>query len=164
MKRKFLYARSYIILILCSIIAGYPILWLFCSSFKDSASIFASIRLLPVSIDFSGYIDGWKSTSLQPFSMFLVNSLKLVIPTVLLTCVSASLVAYGFTRFTFPLKKFWFAIMISTLMLPNTILMIPRYILFRNLRLLNSYSPFYLMAILGANPFFAYSFSSQNWK
>jgi len=47
-----------------------------------------------------------------------MNTLKLVVPTVLLTAASTGIVAYGFARFEFPAKKILFALMISTLMLP----------------------------------------------
>ncbi len=153
LKRNF---PPYLILTLLAVVIGYPLVWLFFSSFKESSEIFASISLLPKHWFVNGYIDGWVSTSQSPFSLFLINSLKLVIPTVALTCVSSALVAYGFTRFTFPMKKFWFAVMISTMMLPNTILVIPRYILFDRFGVLNSYNPFYLLALFAANPFFTY--------
>ncbi len=153
MKRRWI---TYLVLTLMAVLLGYPILWLIFSSFKPSAEIFASVRLLPKSFTFSGYVEGWRSTSQLPFSTYLLNSAKLVIPTVLLTCVSSVLVAYGFSRFSFPGKRAWFLVMISTLMLPNTILMIPRYILFKNLNVLNSYVPFYLQAAFATNPFFSY--------
>ena len=149
-------AVIYLILIAVAVVFGYPILWLFCSSFKDSASIFSSIGLIPEHFTFEGYIEGWKNTSQYPFSLYLGNSLRLVIITVLLTCVSSCLVAYGFTRFDFPFKRVLFGLMISTMMLPNTIIMIPRYILFNNMGVLNSYMPFYLIAAFAANPFFTY--------
>lgn len=146
----------YTVLIIIAIVFGYPILWLFCSSFKDSASIFSSISLIPEHFTFEGYIEGWRNTSQYPFSLYLGNSFRLVIITVLFTCISSCLVAYGFTRFDFPLKKILFGVMISTMMLPNTIIMIPRYILFNNIGALNSYIPFYLIAAFAANPFFTY--------
>ncbi len=153
LKRKL---PSYVILTLLAIVIGYPLVWLFFSSFKQSAEIFSTISLLPKNWSFSGYVDGWVSTSQSPFSLFLVNSLKLTVPTVILTCVSSCLVAYGFARFSFPMKKIWFAVMISTMMLPNTILVIPRYILFDRFGVLNSYNPFYLLAAFAANPFFTF--------
>lgn len=152
-------SRNFIVygfLSLLALVIAYPIVWLFFSSFKESSEIFTSIRLLPEQWIVSGYAEGWRSTSQYPFTLFLTNSLKLVVPTVLMTCVSSCLVAYGFTRFTFPMKKFWFAVMISTMMLPNTILVIPRYILFNHFDALNSYRPFYLLAIFAANPFFSF--------
>ena len=146
----------YLILSLLALVIGYPMVWLLFSSFKESAEIFSSIRLLPEQWIVTGYVQGWLNTSQYPFSLFLINSLKLVVPTVALTCVSSCLVAYGFTRFEFPMKNFWFAVMISTMMLPNTILVIPRYILFQRFGVLNSYQPFYLIAMFAANPFFTY--------
>lgn len=153
MKKKI---GAYIILIVVALFLGYPILWLFFSSFKESSEIFSSIRLLPKKFTVSGYVEGWLSTSQLPFSTYLLNSFKLVIPTVLLTCASSIFVAYGFSRFRFAGKKGLFTLMISTMMLPNTILMIPRYILFQNFGVLNSYMPFYLQAMFATNPFFTY--------
>lgn len=146
----------YLILVMVALILGYPIMWLICSSFKDSASIFSSIGLFPKHFTLEGYVEGWKNTSQYPFSLYLNNSLRLVLVTVVLTCVSSCLVSYGFSRFDFPLKKMWFGVMISTMMLPNTIVMIPRYILFKDLNVLNSFTPFYMIAVFAANPFFTY--------
>ena len=59
-------------------------------------------------------------------------------------------------RFHFKGKKILMTAMLSTMMLPNTVIMIPRYILFNRFGWLNSYIPFYAMAILAVNPFFSY--------
>ncbi|MDD3424879.1 carbohydrate ABC transporter permease, partial [Sphaerochaeta sp.] len=60
----------------------------------------------------------------------------------------------GFARFEFPFKKTLFTIMLSTMMLPATVILIPRYIFFRNLGWLDSYLPFIVPAMLGCFPFF----------
>jgi oligogalacturonide transport system permease protein len=146
----------YILATVLAIVIGYPILWLFISSFKENKEIFTSIKLFPEKFTFDGYIKGWRSTAAIPFSTFLTNSCKMVIPTVILTVCSACLVAYGFSRFEFKGKNIIFTIMISTMMLPNTVVMIPRYILFNKFGWLNSYIPFYVMAALAVNPFFTY--------
>lgn len=80
----------------------------------------------------------------------------MVIPTVAFTVFSCSFVAFGFARFRFPLKKMFFAMMISTLMLPNSVIIIPRYLIFNKLGLLNTYWPFYLPAIFACFPFFIF--------
>jgi oligogalacturonide transport system permease protein len=147
---------AFLFLLLFAVIIGYPIIWLFTASFKSNPEIFASLNPIPRQFTLEGYVNGWKGIGQNPFSLFLSNSFKLVVPTVLLTVVSGCLVAYGFARFEFPLKKFWFAIMISTMMLPNTIIMIPRYILFKDFGWLDSYKPFFALAALAANPFFTY--------
>jgi oligogalacturonide transport system permease protein len=70
--------------------------------------------------------------------------------------ISCSLVAYGFARFRFPGKKILFAVLIATLMLPNSVIIIPRYTLYNKLHWLDSYLPFYIPAILACYPFFIY--------
>ncbi|RHP36184.1 carbohydrate ABC transporter permease [Lachnotalea sp. AF33-28] len=155
-KRKIKKAGLYIVVTATAVIMGYPLLWLFFAAFKDNAEIFTSIALLPEKFTLEGFINGWKSTAAVPFSLFLLNSCKMVAPTVLLTAASACLVAYGFSRFEFAGRKVLFTVMLSTMMLPNTVIMIPRYILFNNFGWLNSYIPFYIMAAMAANPFFTY--------
>lgn len=150
------YAGFYIIVTTTAFIMGYPLLWLFLAAFKENSEIFTSISLLPQNFTLQGFISGWKSTAAIPFSVFLINSCKMVVPTVFLTLLSASLVAYGFSRFEFKGRKLLFTIMLSTMMLPNTVIMIPRYILFNRFGWLNSYFPFYVMAAMASNPFFTY--------
>jgi len=97
------------------------------------------------------YVQGWKSgaTGNVTFTDFYINTFVLVIPVVLFTVCSCSLVAYGFARFDFPFKKILFPVMIATLMLPNTVIIIPRYILFNQFGWIDSYLPFYIPALLG---------------
>lgn len=156
MKKKINSAWLYLIVTATAVIMGYPLLWLLLAAFKENTEIFTSVSLLPKSFTLQGFISGWKSTAAIPFSVFLMNSCKMVVPTVLLTLLSASLVAYGFSRFEFRGKKLLFTVMLSTMMLPNTVIMIPRYILFNRFGWLNSYIPFYIMAAMASNPFFTY--------
>ena len=156
MKRKWKTAALYLVITAAAVIVGYPLLWLFFFSFKENAEIFTSVKLFPENFTLDGFINGWKSTAAVPFSTFLINSCKLVIPTVLLTVASAILVAYGFCRFEFKGRKVLMMAMLSTMMLPNTVVMIPRYILFNDFNWLNSYIPFYAMAAFAVNPFFTY--------
>ena len=79
-----------------------------------------------------------------------------MVPTTLLTLVSCSIVAYGFARFDFPGNQFLFMVLIATLMLPNAIIIIPRYALFNKLGWLDSYMTFYAPAAVGCYPFFVF--------
>ncbi|MDR3167815.1 MAG: carbohydrate ABC transporter permease [Treponema sp.] len=124
------------------------------ASFKTNQEIFGSIRLLPKEPVFGAYQRGWQGSGQYSFATFLINTFILVIPTIFFTLFSCTLVGYGFARFKFPLKKALFFLMISTLMLPATVIVIPRYIFFKNLGWLDSYLPFIVPAILGAFPFF----------
>lgn len=79
-----------------------------------------------------------------------------MVPTVLFTVVSCTIVAYGFARFSFKGHKILFALMLSTMMVPNAVLIIPRYLLFRDLGWLNGYLPFWMPALFACYPFFIY--------
>jgi len=147
-------ALTYIILIIVGFIMIYPLLWLFFSTFKTNNEIFSSTRLLPEKFILSGYIDGWKGSGQFTFGYFMLNTFKMVIPTVLVTIISSSIVAYGFARFDFPFKNFLITLMISTMMLPNAVLIIPRYLLFKNLSWLDSYKPFYMPQLFAFAGFF----------
>jgi len=155
-KKKLGKIISYIILITIGILMCYPLIWMFFASFKTNAEIFAGVRLLPESFSFESFRYGWKGVGGNSYSVFFTNSFLLVVPTTILTVVSSALVAYGFARFEFKAKKILFTILLGTLMLPNAILIIPRYTIFRDLKVLDSYYPFYLMAAFACYPFFTY--------
>jgi oligogalacturonide transport system permease protein len=140
----------YMLLAVIAVVMTYPLLWLVGASFKTNREIFGSLNLLPSAFDFSSYSTGWKGTGQFTFTRFFTNTFALVIPMVIFALISNTLVAYGFARFKFPLKGLLFSIMISTLMLPSSVTLIPNYILFRNLGWLDSYLPFFAPAITGS--------------
>ncbi|MDR2479877.1 MAG: carbohydrate ABC transporter permease [Treponema sp.] len=129
---------------------------MFFASFKTNSEIFSGVNLFPQEFNFNAYRDGWKGVANNTYAKFFRNSFLLVIPTALFTVISSTLVAYGFARFEFKGKRIMFLVLLSTLMLPNSILLIPRYSIFRTLNTLDSFSPFYLMAIFACYPFFTY--------
>jgi oligogalacturonide transport system permease protein len=149
-------ALRYVFLTVFGFIMVYPLIWLFFSSFKPNDEIFGSLSLFPKKIIWDSYMSGWKGSGQFSFGVFFTNTFMLVLPVVLFTLISSILAAYGFARFKFPLKNILFGIMISSLMLPNAVIIIPRYILFKNLSWLNSYKPFYGPALFACYPFFIF--------
>ena len=144
-------------MILLALVMLYPLIWMALSSLKNNAEIFGSLSLLPREAPrWDTFAKGWKGTGQITYTTFYLNTFKMVLPTVIFTVISCSFVAYGFARFRFRLKKALFYLMISTLMLPNAVLIIPRYLLFNNLGWLNSYLPFTVPAIFACYPFFIY--------
>lgn len=156
MRQKMSKIGIYFLITITAAAVGYPLVWLFFAAFKENAEIFTSVGLLPEHITLDGFINGWKSTAAVPFSTFLTNSCIMAGPTALLTALSSCLVAYGFSRFEFRGRRLLLTVMLSTMMLPNTVIMIPRYLLFNKFHWLDSYIPFYAMAAFAVNPFFAY--------
>jgi oligogalacturonide transport system permease protein len=134
----------------------YPLVWLVSASFKPNQDVFSTIGLIPSTFIWDSYIKGWVGIGKNSFSTFFTNTFIMVVPVVILTALSSTIVAYGFARFNFPLKKLMFALMMATLMLPDAVIMIPRYILFKNFGWLNTYLPFYIPAMLAVHAFFVY--------
>lgn len=153
MKRNRRNAAAYVALIAIGIVMMYPLLWLFFATFKDNKELFGKMTLLPESVSFSAYKEGWKGSGQFTYQTFYLNTFKLVIPTVLFTVASTGIVAYGFARFQFPMKKILFMLMISTLMLPDAVIMIPRYVVFNKFGWIDTYMPFWAPAVLACYPF-----------
>ncbi len=144
------------LLLIIGLIMIYPLVWMFFATFKPNSEIFGAANLLPSSYSLEGYIKGWNGIGQYTFATFFINTLWMVIPTVVFTVLSCSIVAYGFARFDFPLKNFLFALMISTLMLPNAVIIIPRYLLFNKIGWLDTYNPFTIPALFACYPFFIF--------
>lgn len=147
---------AYALLILGAVVMVYPLVWMFFATFKTNNEIFSSVSMLPQAWPLDAYIKGWKSTGQYTFANYFLNTFRLVLPTVLFTLISSTVVAYGFARFRFPLNKQLYALMIATLFLPGSVIIIPRYIIFRDLGWLDSYMPFWVPALLACYPFFIF--------
>lgn len=147
---------SYLLIAIIGLFLLYPILWMFFAAFKTNEEIYGSTRLLPNDFSFQNFIDGWKGNGAYAYSLYFLNTFKLVIPVTFLTLISSTFAAYAFERFRFRGKNLLFAIMIALLMLPNSVLMIPRYSMYSKLGWVNTYLPFYIPAALASNSFFIY--------
>jgi len=133
----------------------YPLIWLFFSAFKTGDEIFYTTRLLPERFTFDAFRDGWQSVGAHTFTTYFINTFRMVVPMVLFAVISNSVIAYGFARFKFIFKKQLFALMLATMMLPASVMLIPRYIMFRDLGWLNTYLPMIVPTIFGT-PFFIF--------
>lgn len=147
---------TYAFLILFGIFMVYPLLWVVSAAFKPNAEIFSSLSLIPKHPVTDSFVQGWKGTGQYTFGKFFINTIVLVVPVVIFTILSSTFVAYGFSRFNFPLKKVLFAILLATLMLPDSVNMIPRYILFNTFGWVDSYKPFIIPSLFASTPFFVF--------
>lgn len=155
-KKRVKSTLDYVVIAVIGGILLFPILWMFLATFKTNEEIFGTLKLLPNTFSFQHYIDGWKGSGTMTYSNYFANTALVVIPTTLLTVMSCGLVAYGFARFRFPFKKVLFSLLISTLMLPNAVIIIPRYSLYNTFGWVNTYLPFYMPALLACYPFFIF--------
>jgi multiple sugar transport system permease protein len=134
----------------------YPILWMVGTSLKSRTEIASNVGLLPQHVTWRNYADGWRGSSTVGFSRFVLNSLVIALGVVLANVASCLVTAYAFARLRFPLRRFWFAIMIGTLLLPQHVLIIPQYVLFRNLGWVNTPLPLVVPKLLATEAFFVF--------
>lgn len=147
---------AYVILVLIGIFMIYPLIWLFFATFKENRELFGKMTLLPEHFSIKPFQKGWRGSGQFTYTSFYLNTFKLVVPAVVLTVLSTGIVAYGFARFRFPGKKLFFLLMISTLMLPDSVVIIPRYVAFNKFGWVDTYMPFWMPALLACYPFFIF--------
>lgn len=146
----------YVLLIAVGIIMVYPLIWMVGASFKTNSEIFSSVGFIPKNSVITGYVKGFAGYEGMTLLHFMANTYKIVLPKVIVTLVSATITAYGFARFDFFGKKFSFAVLMSTLFLPQVVLNVPQYILFNELGWLDSYLPLVVPSILAGDTYFVY--------
>lgn len=134
----------------------YPLLWLIGASFKSNAEIFSSLWFMPEHFDFTAYVKGWQTSGHYTMGHYFINTFKIVIPKVIFTVISSVLTAYGFARFEFPARKFLFSLLIATLMIPDIILRIPTYRLWKSFHALDTYIPLTLPSLFACEGIFVF--------
>jgi multiple sugar transport system permease protein len=126
------------------------------SSLKGQEEIWTNVNsLIPASLHFENYTNGWKGFGGISFATFYKNSLIYAGLGAFLHVSTSAAIAYGFARVKFRGRSIWFAIMLATLMLPPQVLLIPRYIIFSELGWVNTFFPL-LLPRLGGEAFFIF--------
>ena len=136
-----------------SIVFLLPLLWMLFTSLKVSSAVFAyPPSFLPTSLEWHNYIDGWTAL---PFTTFLKNSVIITGANVVGNVLSCSLVAFGFSRLRARGRGLLFLLVLGTMMIPNEVTMVPRFILFKQLGWINTLAPLIVPAWFGY-PFFIF--------
>jgi multiple sugar transport system permease protein len=143
LNRVVLYAAA---ALLVAIFMG-PFLWTLGSSLKTPLEISMSPpALLPATPRFQNYVDVFTQV---PMATFAMNTIQITLLAVIGQVITATLVAYGFSRFRFPFRDQLFILMISTLILPREVLLIPTFLLWKNLGMLDTLTPLWLPSFFG---------------
>ncbi len=143
------------LLCVASLAMLYPLLWMLASSFKPENEIFGSASLWPSSFSLDAYWRGWKGLDVS-FGRFFLNSLVIAALSVIGNVLTCSLAAYAVARLEFRGKKFWFALMLGTLMLPYHVTLIPQYVLFLGLGWIDTFLPLVVPKFLAVDAFFIF--------
>ena len=142
--RKAIRTRNSIVFHVFSIMLGflmiYPLLWLIASSFKSNDTMFLnSYSLIPQEFSIAeNYSSGWAGISGVTFGKFIINTvLVTIIGTI--TCVFSSLLAaYAFSRTPFRGIRIWFTCVILTMMIPPQVMVVPQYIILKQIGLVDT--------------------------
>lgn len=134
----------------------YPLAWMVSASFKPTAEFGANQAFLPENPTVGNFIKVLEGVGGVPLWRFFLNSFFLASLSVVGIVISASLAAYAFARIRFRGSGVWFAIMIGTLLLPFHVLIIPQYMLYRRLELVDTFVPLLLGKFLAVEAFFVF--------
>ena len=145
----------YILVILLAIVFMLPFTWAFMSSLKTSLEIRQfPPTFLPTAPQFQNYARIFEEVPL--LSRFFWNSAVVTITATIGQVASATLVAYGFARFRFPFRDQLFLLVISTILLPREVILIPTFLLFRSLGWLDTLLPLIVPSFFGGGAFYIF--------
>lgn len=157
-RRKRRQVRSVIrhtLLIIFVFIGLYPIIWMIVSSLRPDGSIFSNPSVIPTDFHWENYAYGWTALG-QPFGRFLLNSFIIVLGSIAGNLITCAMAAYAFARLRFKFKTPAFAFMLVTIMVPIHVLIVPQYVLWANLGLINSFWPLIVPKFLATEAFFIF--------
>ncbi|THV41636.1 carbohydrate ABC transporter permease [Glycomyces buryatensis] len=146
--RRARWMAFYILLAALAITFSGPLGWLILTALKapNELSVFP-IQLFPESPQWHNFAD---ALTFVDFLGYARNSMILSTLTAVLTTISSAWMAYGFARLSAPGKKFWFGLLISTMMMPSIVTLIPTYLMFAKMGLVDTYVPWILWGLSGA--------------
>ncbi len=115
----------------------FPFIWMVLTSLKSYVEAAASQSLLPSKWLFSNYLTAWNQVGVFP--RYFGNTILIATTTVLGVLVTGTLAAYAFARMQFPGRDLLFMILLSTMMVPFEVTLVPNFILMRYFGWINHY-------------------------
>lgn len=150
-KKKISKSIIYIILLFISFVCLVPFYWMIRSSLMDMSQIFTMPPIwIPNPIKFSNYKE---ALTMLPFGRYFLNTLFVVVFTVLGTVITSSLCAYSFSRIEWKGRDTVFGILLTAMMIPFAVTLIPTFIGWQKLGVVNSYAPLIVPAWFGGGIF-----------
>ena len=147
MKSKINKIFIYIALIILAIIFLFPLFWAIVTALRDPAELSQlPMSILPKEVHLENFAKAWNS---QTFTKYLMNSLLVTTLAVIGMVLSSAVVAYGFARFEFKGKKILFMLMLSTMMIPWDVLVIPLYMQYNAFGWIDTFKPLIIPAWFG---------------
>ncbi|EMF0068087.1 carbohydrate ABC transporter permease [Enterococcus hirae] len=138
---------SYLLMTAIGIVLITPLLWMVFTSLKPMEEIVRyPPTFFPEKIVWQNYLD---TITAFPFWRYARNTLLITVLVVFGNVLSNSFIAYGFAKLDFPGKKLMFALVLSTMMIPGFVTMIPQYVLFSKIGWVGTYLPLIVPSFFG---------------
>jgi multiple sugar transport system permease protein len=136
----------FLFLTLATVAFVYPLVWLVSASLKPRAQVFDN-RLIPAVFQPSNYVTVWNTA---PVLRWLTNSLMVGFMAAATVTLSSALVAFGFAYFRFRGRNLLFGVLLSTMMLPGAVTMIPVYLIWNRLGMIDTQIPLWAQNLFGS--------------
>ena len=153
-RRRITLAFVYLAPVAGAVVILAPFVWMLSTALKVPGTEFIyPPQLFTRPLRWNNFSEGWGAL---PFTRWFLNTSTITLLSVTGAMVSSSLVAYGFARLEFPGRTILFVILLSTMMLPFHVRLIPMFITFRYLGWIDTYLPLVVPFFLGGVPFFIF--------
>lgn len=138
----------YLITACGAILFAFPFVWMITTSLKPGAEIMVMPPVfIPSHLEWDNFVRPFNDL---PFPLFFKNTATVTILGMTGVLLSSSICAFSFARMRFPYRDTFFVMMLATLMLPYPVTMIPTYVLFTKLGLINTFAPLIVPEWLGS--------------
>lgn len=138
----------YLLLITLGLLFTFPFYWMVSTSLKAPGHIYVNPpEWLPNPLYFANYPETWQKL---PFGRFIQNSVIITVLATIGYVLSSTMAGYAFARLQFKGRNVYFALLLSTLMLPGQVTLIPQFILYKNLGWLDTFLPLIVPAFFGS--------------
>ena len=143
---------AFVLLVLVAVVMGLPFLWMLSTSVKPAGDVSTyPPTWFPSEFRWSNYADAWR---VAPFGRFYVNSIAVAGTTTLLQVTFALSMAYAFAIIRFPAKTALLLAILSTMMIPDEMKLVPNFILLSKLGWIDTYAGLIVPPIAHAFPVF----------
>jgi multiple sugar transport system permease protein len=142
---------QYLVMIVLSTIFLIPLAWMVSSSLKEQGQVFAyPPAWIPNPVMWSNYPEALQRA---PLLLWLRNTGIITGLAIVGNVITSSMVAFGFARLRFPGRKVLFILLLSTMMLPEVVTMIPRFIMFKQIGWVDTFWPLTVPAFFGGGAY-----------
>ena len=154
LRRSLAKVPIYLFLAFGAVFALVPFVWMVSTALKTPGQLFKfPPEWIPNPVAWNNFADAWNAL---PFGSMVLNSVFVTTLAMVGELASAAVVAYGFARFNFRFKNVLFLLMLSSMMLPWVVTLIPGFLIWKQFGLINTFDPLTVGALFAWGPFYVF--------